>query len=251
MPSLSIPDFLPYVLAILALLLLWEMHDIQVRAGRIKAVDFWDRSGIRLFIHATPTDINACPGCRETNGLVFLPSFVAKEKITAAVDACTNPSGCRCTLVGLYGGWPEAAAVLDRLKDMGGSLRLTEEELDALFKGRWQRAPGASADRVSVRLLQALRDEDRDPEASIFGYRFVIDHAQGERDLSFLVPSYFRLTDLLERLGRQEDALPIVERFLKRYDKTSPCAASDAELSMMSARRIRLIMTLKAGVKTT
>ena len=72
MPDLHIhiPDFIPYVLAILALLLLWEFHALQVRSGRIDAVDIWDRSGIRMFIYATPRDNTACPACREAHGHV-------------------------------------------------------------------------------------------------------------------------------------------------------------------------------------
>ena len=53
-------EFVPYLLAILGLLALWGFHEMQVRAGRIQAVDFWDRSGIRMFIHITPKDGHIC-----------------------------------------------------------------------------------------------------------------------------------------------------------------------------------------------
>jgi hypothetical protein len=243
--SITIPDVVPYFLAILALLLLWEVHAIQVRAGRIQAVDFWNRSGIRMFIHVTPSNGDACPVCRAANGKVFLPSLVAKKRFSALSKPCTNRLGCRCLLVGLYGGWPEATSVLACAREAGGTWWLSDEDVQELLQGDWQKAPGATADQVSVTLLQALRDQEKDPEKAIHGFRFVIDHAKGQRDGVFLIPSYFRLSDLLERRGRPAEALPIVEGFLKTYDKNSAFAASDADLAMMSARRTRLMMMLK------
>ena len=54
MLSLHMPDFIPYTLAILGMLLLWKLHALQVQAGRIQAIDIWDRSGIRMLVHAGP-----------------------------------------------------------------------------------------------------------------------------------------------------------------------------------------------------
>ena len=238
--GLYIPDFVPYVFGILALLLLWKLHEILVRAGRIQAVDFWDRSGIRMFIHATPNDAIACSACRGANGKVFLPSMVAHKRFKPIQGLCTNPSGCRCQLIGLYGGWSEAQALLGRLRQTPGGLQISAEEMERLLKGQWEEGPGASADRVSVRLLQAQQEELSNPEGAVEGYRFVMANAEEEREFPFLIPSYFRLSDLLERLGRPNEALPVVERFLKRYDQNSEYAATDSQLAMMSARRTRL-----------
>ena len=244
--GLTIPDVVPYFLAILGLLVLWEVHAIQVRAGRIQAVDFWNRSGIRMFIHATPSDAAACSVCRGANGMVLLPSVAAKKKFTPLPSPCANPSGCRCLLIGLYGGWREAMSVLASVKEAGGTLWLSEEELEGLFQGDWQKAPGASVDQVSVRLLQALRDEERNAERAIESYRFVIERARSERDTPFQIPSYFRLSDLLERRGRPEEALPVVEQFLKTYDRNSRFSADRSDLAMMTARRTRLMMMVKS-----
>lgn len=43
----SVPEYFPYLLGILGLLLIWELHQIQVTAGRINASNFWDLSGIQ------------------------------------------------------------------------------------------------------------------------------------------------------------------------------------------------------------
>jgi hypothetical protein len=243
--GITIPDVVPYFLAILALLLLWELHAIQVRAGRIQAVDFWNRSGIRMFIHVTPSGGDACPACRAANGKVFLPSLVARKRFSPLSKPCTNRLGCRCLLVGLYGGWPEANSILECVREAGGTWWLSDEDVEEMLQGDWHNAPGATADQVSVTLLQALRDQEKDPEKAIQGFRFILEHAESQRDGVYLIPSYFRLSDLLERCGRPGEALPIVEGFLKTYDKKSAFAASDADLAMMSARRTRLMMMLK------
>ncbi|HEY3196892.1 MAG TPA: hypothetical protein VGJ57_02670 [Nitrospirales bacterium] len=245
--NLHIPDFIPYGLAILGLLLLWRLHASGVQAGRIQAIDIWDRSGIRLFIHATPLDNMACPACREAHGLVFLPSLVANRKFTAMPGPCTNPSGCRCVLVGLYAGWPEARRVFGLLRIRRGRVRLAEDELAAILRSPLEIGRAVSIDQVPVRLLNALLDEGCDPEAAILGYSYVIENVEEERDSPFLIPSYFRLSDLLERVARPADALPIVDRFLKRYENTSQVAATESQLSMMKARQIRLMMILKTA----
>jgi hypothetical protein len=244
-PNLHVPDFIPFALAILGLLLIWKLYTLQVQAGRIQAIDIWDRSGIRMFIHATPCDHMACPACNEAHGLVFLPSLVAQKKFKVMAGPCTNPSGCRCLLVGLYAGWPEAQTVFGRLKEQSGTFRFAAEELAAFLQDPWQRSVGLSVDRVSVKLLGAFLEEGSDPEAAILGYRYVIEHAEEERDAPFLIPSYFRLSDLLERMARPADALPVVNQFLKLYDKT--ILATESHLTMMKARQLRLMMILKTS----
>ncbi len=245
MSYLHIPDFIPYFLAILALLLLWKFHTLQVRIGRIHAMDIWDRSGIRMFIYATPRDNGACPACRAADGRVFLSSLVAAKKFSAMSSPCTNPSGCRCFLVGVYGGWPEAQALFGLLKAQSGMVRLSQDDLIALVNGRGRPGPGASADEVSGRLLEALLDEGSDPDAAILGYHYIIEHAERESDVLCVIPSFFRVSDLLERVGRPADALPIVERFLTEYDRRSGTAATESQLVMMKARQTRLRMTIK------
>ena len=80
--GIVIPEVVIYLLGVLALLILWQYHHIQTLSGRIYAVDFWDVSGIRMFMHATATDGNACKACREANGRVFLPSLATKKNFS-------------------------------------------------------------------------------------------------------------------------------------------------------------------------
>jgi hypothetical protein len=160
---------------------------------------------------------------------------------------CANPNGCRCLLVGLYGGWPQAQQVLERLKQGGGQMSLSPEELSSLFSGPWERSVSASVDRVSVHLLEAMLAERSDPEAALFRYRFVIDHAGAERDLPFVVPAYLRLTDVHRQVGQTAEALAAIDRFNQHYpdDKTVPHAPNDKQRAFMVATRQQLLASRK------
>ncbi len=44
------PDVTVYLAAILGLLVVWQYYQMQIMAGRILAIDIFDRSGIRMYI---------------------------------------------------------------------------------------------------------------------------------------------------------------------------------------------------------
>ncbi len=253
MPEITIPDIVPYLLAILGLLLVWQVHDIQVKAGRIAAVDFWEQSGIRMFIHVTPNDLIACQACRETSGKVFPPTVVASKGFQAQINPCTNPGGCRCQRVGLYGGWPEAGHVQAKLKEGPEPIRLSDEELSRMLDGARERTAGASADRVSVHMLRAMRAESTNPAAAVDHYRYVLDHAREARDLSLVAPAYLRMSELLERMDRPAEALAAVEKFFKAWaeKKLGPTAPTGANREVMASRKTRLETLLRQSGRRT
>jgi tetratricopeptide (TPR) repeat protein len=232
----------PFLLAILGLLLVWLFYELQVRAGRIQKKDLWERSGIRFFLRATPKDEQACQTCIEATCLVLLPGEVATQKFTPQEHMCTNPHGCRCVMVGLYGGWPEAGQALKDVKARGGALRLSPEAMDSLIMGAAEAQAGASADRFSIRMLQAMRDEKSNPEAALGSYRFIVDRANQDRDVSFIAPSYSRISDLLVRLGRKEEAIEEIDKFLEVYgaESSGSQSSSDGFLELMRTRRAGL-----------
>jgi hypothetical protein len=254
--SINIPDIIPYFLAILGLLLIWQLHEIQAQAGRIDAMDFWVVSGIRLFVYATPCDSAACRGCRGTHGLAFLPSFVASRDFKQYIPTCENPIGCRCLLIGLYGAWPDAERLRKQLKWNRGKVQLTDEQLEALTAGGKNRRAGFTADRISLVLLEALQIEKNDPLLAINRYRFVVDEADVKRDLPFVVPSYLRLSDLLETVGQAEEAHEVVDNFMQRYTKkkarghrvrrTERYRPSESQVVVMTTRRTRLAARTQA-----
>ncbi len=236
------PDTLPYLLAILSLALIWKFHDLQVKAGRIQARDFWERSGVRLFLHATPNDVLACMACRETTGMVFSPAVVTSKKFTLQERPCINPNGCRCVTVGLYGGWPEAKRVLEQLKAHNGRMRLTDEELRGLLEASHHAHAGATADLLSLRMLQAIRAEGNEPAAAIEHYRYIVEQATDERDRAFVISAYLRLSDLLERIGQSDEAFEMIERCLRDYGgkKKGPDAPTETQRGMLEKRKARL-----------
>lgn len=246
---LVVPEVLYSLLALLGLLLVWQYHEKQVLAGRIYAIDFWDVTGIRMFLHATTWDGRSCPVCRQANGTVFLPSLATKKNFSTLAHPCTNSLGCRCLIVGLYGGWPEAAKLLERLRRQGRKtpLKLTDQELLALFDGPWHQSITSAGDRLTINMLDGMRLERKDPEGSVVRYRYVIDQARGARDIRLVAPAFIRLAEVLERLGRHEEAAEVIDGFEQRFPKKKRAFyfPSDAQRQIMASRKLRLQASMK------
>ncbi len=245
--QIQLPDTYPYLMAIFVLTLVWKFHDMQVKAGRIKAKDIFERSGVRLFLRATPGDAQACLACQETTHYVFLPSLVASKKFTPQETPCTNPAGCRCVMVGLYGGWAQALSALAAAKKNGGKTRLSDAELKALIDKSSEARAGASADRISLRMLHALRAEGSQAETAIEHYRYILSHAEEDRDLALMMPTYLRLSELLEKSGKASEALDLVEQCVRDYGekKKGPDALTDAQRAALNRRKNLLAAKVK------
>ena len=240
--TIIVPAYFNELLAVFGLLLAWKLHEIRVQAGLIHAVDFWDRSGIRMFVHVTPSDHTACPACQEANGTVFLPTLVRKTKFKALSKPCTNPSGCRCLLVGLYGGWPDAQRLVNRVRVRPRMVRLSSSELTTILSGPWERYAGSAADRIPIHLLEAMLIEGKDPEAASFRYRFVESNAKRDQDFSYVLHAFVRQSEMLERQGRLKEALDVVDRFFQVYEtkRKTINLASDSNFIVMSNRKAQL-----------
>lgn len=244
MDRLILPDALPSMLAVLGLLLLWHLHGLQIRAGRITAVDLLGRQGVRLYLQLTPDDQAACPACRTANGIAYLPDLVAGKTFHRATGVCANPAGCRCLLIGLAGAWPEAARLAAQLRDSGGRLRLSSAQLGRLVDSARGRLARPAADEVALAVVDALRAEGRDPALAATRYRFAIDNAREPRDLVLALPCRIRLADLLEQAGRLREALTLVEGFLTLAGRGGAGAASADQVALMALRKTRLMTAL-------
>lgn len=247
--ELVIPDFTPYLLGILGLLLVWQFYKLQVLAGRIQAVDFWDRSGTRMFFHSTVQDEHACAACQDANGQIFLPSLATKKNFTTLREPCANASGCRCLVIGIYGAWREAQRLVDYLRKRSkqAPLKLTDKVIQELLAGDWEKTISSGADRIAIHMLEAMRMEGSDPEAALFRYKFVISQASSARDLYLVVPAYLRQVELLGKLKRKEEALEVIEGFEKRYEgkKPIPPFPTEAQRGTISLHKSRLVMTMR------
>lgn len=242
---ITIPEVTLPLVGIFGLLVIWQYHQNLVLAGRIHAIDFWDVSGIRLLLHMTLRDGSACPSCQAADGTVFLPSLATKKNFSCLHGPCSNPGGCRCVTIGLYGGWSEANHLVEKLRAQSRNslMKLEREQFLQLFDEPWNRSgDSTAADYLATRMLEAVHLEVQDLEKAIFGYRWVVDLAVSARDLHMLVPAYLRLSELLERVGRYKEAFEIIERFENRFfwKKSRAYYPSDAQRDLMAASKARL-----------
>ena len=248
------PDVTASLIAILVLLIIWHYYKMQVMAGRVLAVDIFDRSGIRMYFYATPNDEQTCKACSAATGRVFLPSLVARRDFTPLEEPCTKPAPCTSVLVGLYGGWSEARSVLDRLRSnqKQGSLQLSQPEFFEVLDGPWERSVSAETDRLGVYMLSAMAYENSKQDVAIGNYGYVIEHAKGVQHLMLLVPAFLRITHLLVRAGRWAEALKLIEQFEARFPniETRGHFPSAKQRELMRIMKIRVVknqlMTLSA-----
>lgn len=243
--GLEFSDVTLYLVAILGLLVLWQYYQMQIMAGRILAIDIFDRSGIRMYIYMTPEEDELCEVCSAASGRVFLPSQVAKKGFSARGGKCTRPTPCLGVLVGLYGGWLEARGVLEQLRanKQKWSRKLSPEEMRALVNGQWERCISADTDRLAVQMIQAICYEKIDRAVAITGYRYVVEEAKEVRHLLLLVPAYLRLAPLLAQAGEIAEALELIERFERRFPATKRGShfPSDRQREIMATRKTQLI----------
>jgi hypothetical protein len=239
------PDLTVYLVAILGLLVMWQYYQMQIMAGRILAVDIFDRSGIRMYVYVVPDDDHICEVCVQSNGRVFLPSQVAKKQFSPLAGTCRRAAHCDGALVGLYGAWSEARGLLERLRNntKKGGIQLSAEELRALVNGQWERGISADTDRLGVHMIEAFTYEKIDPDVSIEGYRYVVDEAREVRHLLFLAPAYARFTQLLLQAGEEAEALETIERFERRFPSTKrgPHFPSEQQREIMKTQKELLL----------
>ena len=243
--SFEFSAVMPYVVAILGLVVVWQYYQMQIMAGRILAVDIFDRSGIRMYVYVVPEDEETCEACSVASGQVFLPSHVAKEGFSPLHGTCQRPVPCLGVLVGLYGGWLEARGIVERLRASAkkGWIRLSAEELRVLVNGQWEMSISAETDRVGVHILEAMCYEKINQVVSVTGYRYVINEAKEVRHLLLLVPAYLRLALLLVRSGEKEEALELIERFETRFPtrKRGPHFPTREQRNIMKTRKMFLL----------
>lgn len=245
-------DVMPYLVAVLGLLVIWQYYQMQIMAGRIMAVDIFDRSGIRMYIYLVPDDDTICHVCAGSNGRVFLPSQTAEKGFSPLHGQCQHPTPCPGMLIGLYGAWLEARGVVERVRAQAKkrSVQLSQEELRALVNGQWEMSISAETDRLSVHMIEAACYEKINRAVSITGYRYVVEEVKEVRHLLLLVPAYLRLALLLVRSGENDAALALIERFEARFpsNKRGPHFPTAEQRNVMKMRKAHLLGTLQEKI---
>jgi hypothetical protein len=245
-------DVTPYLVAVLGLLVVWQYYQMQIMAGRIMAVDIFDRSGIRIYIYLVPDDDTICPVCAGSNGRVFLPSQIAEKGFSPLYGRCQRPTPCPGMLIGLYGAWLEARGVVERARAQAkkSSVQLSQEELRALVNGQWETSISAETDRLGVHMIEAACYEKINRAVSVTGYRYVVDEVKEVRHLLLLVPAYLRLALLLVRSGENEAALALIERFEARFppNKRGRHFPTAEQRNVMGLRKSHLLGNLQEKI---
>lgn len=242
--SIVLPDFLPYLLAILGLLVLWQYHQLHVMKGRILAIDIFDRSGIRMYLYVVTEDLQACEVCRSAHGTVYPPSEVMKRQFSPIKGTCKSPSRCIGFLVGLYGAWPEANRIVERLRSSHKRepIQLNQDELREMILGPWERSLSANTDRIGISVLEAVLGDCASPKTAMDKYDYALEHAKEVRHLPLIVPAYFRLMELLTRQGHTSEALYLIEQFEKRCKegKLEPYAPTEKQVALIKIKKSHL-----------
>jgi hypothetical protein len=243
--SFVLPDLLPYLLAILGLLVLWQYYQIQTMKGRILAIDIFDRSGIRMYLYAVADDREACEVCRSAHGTVFPPSEVMKSQFSPIKGTCKTPARCIGFLIGLYGAWPEADRIVTRLRlsRKREPIQLSQDELGEMVLGPWERSISANTDRLGIYVLEAVLGDRSNPSIAMDKYLHTLEHAKQIRHMPLIVPTYFRLVELLTAQERTIEALRLIEQFEERYTgrKSGPYAPTEKQFAIMKIKKSHLI----------
>lgn len=243
--SVQLSDVTLCLVAILGLLVIWQYYQIQIMAGRIMAVDIFDRSGIRMYIYVVPDDDTICEVCAASNGRVFLPSQTARKGFSPLMGQCQRPARCPGVLIGLYGAWIEARGVVERTRAQAkkSGVQLSQEELRALVNGQWETSISAETDRLGVHMIEAACYEKINRAVSTTGYRYVVDEVKEVRHLLLLVPAYLRLALMLVRSGDNDEALALIERFEARFpsNRRGPHFPTPEQRNVMKMRKSHLL----------
>jgi hypothetical protein len=258
-------ELLPHLLAILGLLMTWELHDIEVRAGRITPRPIFKRrtvsrkvsrrlwrwckghAGVHMHVLMTPNDERGCKACQLACGKVFSAAAVRRKNFRGPALTCRNPSGCRCELVGLVGNWPEAEWLVRVLRETQEPATLSGEEMSRFVSSSVSSSGDyAGQDRPGLYLLEALNAEGHTPQFAMSRYRSLIRQALEGNQHPYLVPAYLRLSDLLERGHNLAAALSVVDEFLMLVKSSpGPHPPTRLQTKVMSVRRARLLKLLQ------
>lgn len=258
--ALIIPAEVPSLLAVLGLLFCWELHDVEVRQGRIQPKNLQayliplrielpplrielPTVGARptLYLYMARNDPRTCRRCRAAHAHVF--SGRTPWEAGARIR-CEDQLGCRCVIIPLEGRWPAAKQLLNELNSQRGPVQLSEEDINDLIRqGRIGKI--ADHDHLAIRLLSAMLLEVTNPQTALNYYNQALAPATGGHHTLIRAAAYIRSAEFFEQSGHFEDALQVTRNFFKEFpDKERDCFLTKPQYDGMVARRNRLIRSL-------
>ena len=251
--ALIIPEEVPSLLAVLGLLFCWELHDVEVRQGRIKPKTLaayliplrieLPTLGARpiLFIFMARNDPRTCRRCRAAHTHAF--SGHTPWEAGARIR-CEDPNGCRCVIIPLEGRWPVAKQLSDRLNSQRGPVQLSEQDIQGLiYQGRGGKV--TDHDQLALRLLSAMLLEETNPQAAHSWYRQALAQATKGHHTLICAAAYLRSAEFLEQSGHSKDALQVTRDFFRAFtQKERDRFLTKPQYDGMVARQNRLIRSL-------
>jgi hypothetical protein len=189
-----------------------------------------------------------CTACRATGEMVWIPGMINLPE--PPLRSCKSASGCRCVVVFVGADESGAAEAARFIRERGG--RTTRDELDEAQNK--VRAPGqalrAREHAIGEKVRLAGASEKTDPTRAVDLYReAIVEYKE-------IAPSadqwtwrhfpycYNRLTMILERLRRNEEALRCIDEFRGLPWATNPTKSDSGSLNKRYARlRARVART--------
>lgn len=224
---LILPEDMPSYLAVLGLLLCWELHAIEVQLRPVPS---------RLYIALSENDPQTCKRCRTAHLRVFLGR--TPREVGFRIH-CSNPDGCRCALIPITRQWPAAERLRSQVTGERGSHRLSTRELDALLH---EEGSLSDHDRLAQTVLRAVLAEETNPEEALQSHRQTIAQATETSVALLQAAAYMRLVEILERSENFSDALQVTRAFQKAFSKKERyCLLTKPQYNGLKARHKRLI----------
>jgi hypothetical protein len=225
--TLILPEEMPSYLAVLGLLLCWELHDIEARLRPVPS---------QLYIALSENDPQTCKRC----SVAHLRAFLGRTPREVGFRIhCSNPAGCRCTLLPMTRQWPAAERLRSQVTGERGSHRLSTQELHALLHDEESLS---DHDRLAQTVLRAVLAEETNPEEALQSYRHAIASASETSIALLQAAAYMRSAEILERSENISEAIQVTRAFLKAFsEKERYCLLTKPQYNGMKARHKRLI----------
>ncbi len=224
---LILPEDMPSYLAVLGLLLCWELHAIEARLRPVPS---------QLYIALSENDPQACKRCSLAHLRVFLGR--TPREVGFRIH-CSNPDGCRCAFIPMTRQWPAAERLRSQVTGERGSHRLSTRELDALLH---EEESLSGRDRLAQTVLRAVLAEETNPEEALQSHRQTIAQAAETGVALLQAAAYMRSVEILERSENFSEALQMTRTFLKVFsEKERYCLLTKPQYNGLKARHKRLI----------
>jgi hypothetical protein len=100
-----------------------------------------------------------------------------KSQFSPVKGTGKSPDRCLGFLVGMYGAWPEANRIVERLQlsRKREPIQSDQDELREMGLGPWERSISANTDRFGINILEAVLGDCANPNPAMDNYRHTLE----------------------------------------------------------------------------